>query len=253
MLDDLGDFAAACAGNTRCYLYNNGFRSFTASEMFCPQCGDARRMTITPIWVRSFEYPNGPTTRDQFISYLQNTIHEMHCVQCGTAFTAVGYKGPEGMSLAVFPTVYGGARTPNTPDGVAFYLDQAQRAKNVGAYSAAVAMYRGALEQFLFQQGFQKGMLANKINELVQAVKDGKAPKWAMEIDDKFLTVLKDLGNGSIHPNDGDITKQAALDNSLVDLLGVVFQSVLYYAYEVKAKGNAALAELQKRAAMLKK
>ena len=61
----------------------------------------------------------------------------------------------------VLPNRTGGLAMPNTPEGVAFYLDQAAKSHSVGANSAAIAMYRGALEHLLFQQGYKTGMLAN--------------------------------------------------------------------------------------------
>ena len=42
-------------------------------------------------------------------------------------FTLVIYVGDTGPRLAIFPSVEGGLSTPNTPNGVRYYLDQAAR------------------------------------------------------------------------------------------------------------------------------
>lgn len=113
----------------------------------------------------------------------------------------MGQGGPE---LAVLQSCRGGLTTPQTPPAVAYYLDQAQRAQSVSARSAAVAMYRPALEHLLYEQGYKKGMLGTKLTDLEKDIAAGTAPKWAAELDTEFLALLKELGNASIHPNDGE-------------------------------------------------
>ena len=95
----------------------------------------------------------------------------MTCVQCDTLFTGLVYVGPDGKNLAVLPSTYGGLTTPHTPTGVAYYLDQAQRSRSVGANSAAVTMFRAAFDHLLFEQGFQKGMCGQKLAELEASCK----------------------------------------------------------------------------------
>jgi len=173
-----------------------------------------------------FLKPHGTTPDPPILAMLA-------CVQCDTNFTAVLYQGPEGKSLAVLPSTYGGLTTPHTPIGVAYYLDQAQRAKAVGVHSAAVAMFRGALEHLLFEQGFQKGMCGTKLSDLEAAVKAGTAPKWALELDAEFLQVMKKLGDGAIHPGDGNVENQKVLDSGLLAQLTHTFQMLLFSIYEL--------------------
>jgi hypothetical protein len=175
----------------------------------------------------------------------------LHCVQCDTIFTTVLYQGPGGPALAVLPSTHGGLTTPHTPAGVGYYLDQAQRAHAVGANSAAVAMFRGALEHLLFEQGFKTGMCGKKLLDLEAAIKAGTAPKWASELDTEFLEVMKQLGDGSIHPNDGDIKRQQVLDSELIAKVGHTFQMLLFLIYEVPLKKADRLAAL--KAAVIKK
>jgi hypothetical protein len=132
----------------------------------------------------------------------------------------------------LFTQSLGGLTTPHTPEGVAYYLDQAFRAQSVAAHSAAVAMYRAALEQLLFEQGFQRGMLREKIAALEKAVEAGTAPRWANDLDAEYLKVMKDLGNIAIHPNDGDIGRQGALDHDLIAHIMATFSELLASVYE---------------------
>jgi hypothetical protein len=46
-------------------------------------------------------------------------------------------------------------------------------------------------------------------------------------VDIAYLTVMKQLGDGAIHPNDGDISKQAELDKGLISLVKDTFQTLL--------------------------
>lgn len=188
--------------------------------------------------------PDGATDNPPVLAILT-------CVQCDTLFTAVLYRGPEGKSLAVLPSTYGGLTTPHTPKGVAYYLDQAQRAKAVGANSAAVAMFRGALEHLLFEQGFKLGMSGKKLTDLEAAVKAGTAPKWAQELDGEFLQVMKQLGDGAIHPNDGNVAGQKVLDGDLIAKLTHTFQMLLFVIYELPHEKQKRLEGL--RAGIIKK
>lgn len=200
---------------------DSGVTVENAGTLHCPQCGDYRR-----VHMYIFLKLSNSDAKPPLLAILK-------CVQCDTTFTAVLYKGPEGLSLAVLPSTYGGLTTPHTPAGVAYYLDQAQRARAVGANSAAVAMFRGALEHLLFEQGFKLGMCGTKLKDLEAAVKAGTAPKWALELDGEFLQVMKQLGDGAIHPNDGNIDDQKVLDGDLIAKLTHTFQMLLFIIYEL--------------------
>lgn len=221
------------------YLKDQDHSYRNVGELHCPTCGDARRMDVAVCYKPSGSSVDTPN------------LFVMTCVQCDTTFTALVYQGPEGMSLAVLPSTWGGLTTPHTPPGVAYYLDQAQRSKSVGANSAAVAMFRGALEHLLFDQGFKKGMCGQKLADLEAAIKASTAPKWAYELDGEFLTVMKQLGDGAIHPNDGNIGAQYKLDNQLLAHVAHTFQMLLYLIYEVPQQKQKRLDAL--KAGIIKK
>lgn len=210
-------------------------------ELYCAKCGDLRRMRVNGLYnchVNAFAAP-------RLFSY--------QCLQCGSMFTAMIYNGAEGETLIVLPSHRGGLTTPHTADGVSYYLDQASKAQSVGANSAAIAMFRGALEQLLFEQGFTKGMLGTKLADLENAIKAGSAPKWAMELDTDFLDVMKELGNGAIHPNDGDIAKQSHLDNDLVEQVKATFHMLLLLVYEFPKQKQDRLNMLKAKVSQMKK
>ncbi len=222
-------------------------------EMYCPKCGDTRRMYVLPISTPLIRKSQKLNMAAPTITQLVPSLFSYVCVQCDTQFTALIYQGPDGPTLAVLPSRRGGLTTPHTPPGVAYYLDQAHKSRSVGANSAAVSMYRGALEHLLFEQGYKTGMLGQKIASLLDAIQKGTAPKWAAELDTDFIEVLKDLGNGSIHPNDGDVTKQAALDNVLLALVNETFQMLLFLVCESPYKKQDMLTTLRTKAQVLKK
>jgi hypothetical protein len=232
-LDEIGVFVRAAAFKAADFKYER------VGILHCPKCGDQRRMDMFMRYTLSSKADTAPI------------LATLHCVQCDTSFTAVMYQGPGGHALAVLPSTYGGLTTPHAAPGVAYYLDQAQRAHSVGANSAAVTMFRGALEHLLFEQGFQKGMCGQKLKDLETAITNKTAPKWAYELDTEFLTVMKQLGDGSIHPNDGDVTKQAVLDNELIAKIRHTFEQLLFLVYELPLKKQERLLAL--RAAVIKK
>jgi hypothetical protein len=148
--------------------------------------------------------------------------------------------------------VRGGLRTPNTPEEVAFYLDQASRAEAAGARSAAIAMYRGALEQLFFERGYKRGTLNDKILKLEEVIRKGTADKWALDLDADELRVIKDLGNRAIHPNDGDVSRQSKLDAEALAATRSLFGSLLLNVYEIPRIRNERLRSLKATASSLK-
>jgi hypothetical protein len=196
---------------------------------YCVSCAGKRRVAIQCLhWPLEMVAKSVPLERasEQFSG---PTLFEMTCVQCRTQHTALVHDGPEGFEVAIFSKERGGLSTPNAPTEVAYYLDQAHRAESVGALSAAAAMYRSALEMLLHKEGYANGMLAKKITDLLA---DSKPPAWRDQIDSAYLDALKQIGNAAIHPNDGDITKQAALDRELLIALRAVFAELLDTIYE---------------------
>lgn len=178
------------------------------------------------------------------------TLFLASCRQCNTKLTIIVYAGPDGPDVAILWSVRGGLRTPATPAGVTYYLDQAARCEALGARSAAVAMYRGALEQLLHEQGY-KGMLNAKITALEKNLTDKTGPDWIHRLKPDFLRVLKDLGNGAIHPNDGDITRQQAFDTELLIGVRVTMEMLLELVYEQPGRDARLLQRLQTSAAMV--
>jgi len=178
-------------------------------QIHCSSCGDSRRVYIselyTPIRFSNIKHWQPAHAKAQ----LSPSLLTYECVQCSAKFTALIYKGPSGPELAISPETYGGLSTPNTADSVKYYLDQAaHRSQSVGAFSAAIAMYRGALDNLLFDQGFEEGTCGIKLKHLEAKKGKGSAPKWADEINPNRLKVLKKLGDGAIHPNDGNVENQ---------------------------------------------
>lgn len=227
--------------------------SMRAGDLYCPACGDSRKMFITPIHTAPESKHLGLNLAGEIDKQLVPSLFIYSCVQCDTKFTAIIYNSATGPALAVLQSCHGGLTTPHTPKGVAFYLDQAHKAQSVGANSASIAMFRGALEHLLFEQGYKKGMLGEKVRKLLDDIDSKTAPKWASELEIDFLKILKDLGNGSIHPNDGNVKKQAVLDNKLIVQVKAAFQMLLYLIYEVPFKKTELLSSLKVKANILKK
>jgi hypothetical protein len=112
-------------------------------------------------------------------------------------------------------------------------------------------MFRGALEHLLFEQGFKDGMCGKKLKDLEAAVKAGTAPKWAQELDGEFLQVMKQLGEGAIHPGDGNVDNQKVLDGELIAKLTHTFHMLLFMIYELPHEKQKRLDHL--RAGIIKK
>lgn len=177
---------------------------------------------------------------------------EYKCNQCELILISILHKTVDGYSLVVFPINADRNRKSYIPENVAYYLDQANRAKSSGANSAAVAMYRAALEMILFERGY-KGMLNEKINAFESYKKSEKASSWARDLDPNHMKITKELGNAAIHPNDGDHKKQSLLDAQLIVNMDALFEHLLYVIYEVENRKNESIKKLQKANEEMKK
>lgn len=225
-------------------------------QIYCPVCNDYRKVDFKPEYSplkRQMMAGMGINIKPDIQKKIVPSLFIYTCPQCNTDFTAVIYKSSNKSALAIIPSSTSRKGDKNVPVAVAYYLDQAYKAHAIGANSAAVAMFRGALEQIMFEQGYQKGMLGGKIEALKKDVNSGTAPKWAMDLDIEYLKVLKELGDGSIHPNNGDIKKQKAIDTSLITNVKEVFQQLLALVYEIPTSKGKQLSRLQAKANILKK
>jgi hypothetical protein len=254
MLDNLDDFIAACVENSGSFAAARSDRPtyFGARDLYCPACGGPRRMAVAVLYrkrmtteaVGSLNLVD--TSTEAIAAQLAPALIVFTCVQCHTTFTGILFMGAGGYELAVFPTVHGGLATPHTPKPVAYYLDQAQRAQSVGANSAAVAMYRAALEQLLYEQGYTARGAGPKIAALQKAIDERTAPRWARDLRPEYLTVIKKLGDAAIHPGEGDVEGQAALDNALLRQLQITFSELLQVVYEREREEQERLEALQR-------
>jgi Domain of unknown function (DUF4145) len=261
-MHNLGHHTTLCHALNECYdTLGNGPQ--VLGEMHCPKCGGNRRMAVQILHASGdlghrLAPKYGPSqSKDRPILYPGKILPSLllyKCTQCDTRFTVVVYEGRPGEPhIAIFPSVSGGLATPHTPTNIAYYLDQAQRAGSVTANSAAICMYRAALEHLLFEKGFVKGMLDAKIKELEEQIIAGTPPVWARDLDTEYLRVMKELGNAAIHVNGGDITKQAVFDDCLLVRVEMTFQGLLDLAYEEPIRRIANLSALKSVAASVKK
>ncbi len=217
-----------------------------AGHLFCPTCGGPRKMLLRALYV-PVNFPETPPPRapemfgtrpvDPHVHPLEAiapSFFSLMCSQCSALFTlAVVHRDGREQAL-VLPEGPGGIGTPRTPDSVRYYLEQAHLSRAVGAFGAAVAMYRAALEHLLFAEGYKERMLGPKIRQLEEAVEAGTAPTWARDLDPEYWNVIGRLGNAVIHPNEGDIgPKRRAVDGALVLEVDELFGEILEAAYEL--------------------
>jgi hypothetical protein len=255
VLDSIDDFIRECVRHSGAFSHGTVPRTFpTEGDLYCPKCGGPRRMRVlvrwpvreaSPIPVAQNSVNLVDTSTDAIAEQLTPMAFTLVCVQCSTIFTALLFRGPEKFEIAVFPSVRGGLSTPHTGAGVAYYLDQAQRSESAGAFSAAMGMYRSALEHLLFEQGYTMKMLGPKITALETALAAGSAPRWARDLDPQFLKVLNRLANAALHPGDGDVSRQEALDSALIQSVKVTFAELLLLVYEREHATRDRLQELE--------
>lgn len=254
MIDTLAQFRQTISDKNKLKFLYDGMRLLPdgyVDEQFCPCCGGIRKCELSNITDKNYFIFNKTDT----VSFKNQLpyVYKARCLQCEHESVLVIYEAAGQKEMAVLHDTYGGCVTPNTPVEVKYYIDQAYRSRSVGAYSAAMTMYRSALEWVMFEQGYKNGMLGNKIGDLQNDIANGKAPKWAMEINTDFLAAIKEIGNGAIHTNGGDITKQQQIDKDLMEVVDIVFAELLDKIYEQPSRSNQNLTRLQQVVAQIKK
>jgi hypothetical protein len=211
---------------------------------YCARCGGSRRMRlvahddrcahVNPRRLeqtrRTLEELNAKHDPLAFAIGVPPPVFTAACLQCQCRMSLVVDAGPPSQVI-VFGARARGLATVHTPDGVAFYLDQAYRARTRGAHTAATAMHRAALEQFLHGQGFGSGTLAARIDAAIAA-----DPPWVHQLDEELMHALRALGNRAVHVGAGDLSQQAALDRQLVEDAEHLFIDVLDEVYEMPAR-----------------
>src|SRR5665213_3516150 len=153
-LDTLEGFIQRCIKNSA--IFGQANLGFEARSIYCPSCGDLRRVSIKCLYYAA--QSRGLNLAGDWrtvAAQLTPSLFKLTCVECKTSFTSMVYQGPKGPDVVFLCSHTAGLTTPNTPPAVAYYLDQAYRSESVGARSAAVAMFRGALDHLLFEQGYK--------------------------------------------------------------------------------------------------
>lgn len=222
--------------------------SFRAGNVYCAKCGDYRRVEARPLSIPSkvdallesrTPRPFGPSLsprgveRDEFLAALAKASYQLNLLVCDAEFYLTVFNGPTGIEILILSSSLGGLGTPHTPLNVSYYLDQAHRAAGVGANSAAVSMYRSAVEMILHQQGYIQKMLGPKVAAVQLDKTNGSGPVWIGRVDVAVLDVLGRLGNAAVHPNNGDVAAQALLDSKLLFDIQEAIRVVLQEIYEI--------------------
>jgi hypothetical protein len=223
---------------------------------YCPSCGNIRRMRLVALfwkerWAKGVIATfHGPSVSETAIKRPLPSLFIALCLQCESRLSLVVYPGPEGVRLVALPEAYGGLSTSNTPDGVKYYLDQAERANSVGALSAAIVMYRSALEHLLHEQGFTDGMVGKRLEALE---KTANPPSWRDQLHPDYLRVVNSLANAAVHANNGDVSQQAVFEEQLLREVRELFAELLDLVYERQAKTAGRLARLQAAASSVQR
>jgi hypothetical protein len=167
----------------------------------CPNCGGA---------ITSFEHrvqgnelgvtirPLTPPREIDMRAYVQIVYHLLRCAGCGTGGLAEvladnrGYQN--GTLLEFFPRTIDALTIPKAvPSGVQSEFREAELCASVGAWRAGSSLLRSALEKTLRANGYDKGSLADRID---QAAADGTitAARSKRAHDD-----IRVLGNDILH------------------------------------------------------
>ncbi|MBX9950213.1 MAG: hypothetical protein K2Y39_13680 [Candidatus Obscuribacterales bacterium] len=223
-----------------------------AGTMYCPNCFEYSGMKLEKLYFNKTvgqeiiaelcrEDSIGPGVRAKLPEYTNPALVRLSCVNCQNIFYGLIYKTEKAPALVIVSVRGGGIATPNTSALVAYYLEQAYKAQAATAFSAALAMYRAALDQILEDKGYD-GSLPAKLTKLADEQKNNTMPPWAKRLNSEILTVLKDICNRHVHPS--ELAVLQALDAEFMSKIQRIFSGLLSAAYEQETRQTAAKAKL---------
>jgi len=214
--------------------------------MYCPTCSEYCGMKVTPLFfhgtigqtlLKHQHAPHEPMPDQNSVP----SLFRYECVNCPTLFWVLLYYGNSAPRLAIFPSKSGGISTKLTPPDVSYYVDQAYKAQMVSAYSAAMGMYRAALEKLLQEHGFT-GKLPAMFAQLESNKKSGNAPKWAHRLNIEALKLTKEIADSQMHAN--EIEQLKALSPHFMNQVQANFIYLLHVVYEEEPRQQATKSRL---------
>jgi Fe-S oxidoreductase len=194
--------------------------------MYCHKCSEDCLMDVEVLHFKNTigsALVRATHTATQYDSY-EPSLFEYACVNCSSIFYALLYSTDKEPILAILPNKAGGMSTPKTPPHVKYYIDQAYTTQLVGAYSAAMSMYRSAWEQLLEQQKI------SGVPDLLHRKKNKQAPQWINRLKPKAFEIIKTIANSHTHANKLDRLK--ALSPEFMDQVQSTFRYLLHIVYE---------------------
>jgi hypothetical protein len=260
LLDVLIDSPALLGGIMRVVLASSSSLSrdnIGYGSLLCNQCGDLRRASLECLHVMQIDA--GDIDRNNITESVRRaaigSFYQYTCLQCQARSFAVVYKGRGGLSLAVLSEDCN--RGPSRmPQLLSMYLEQARLARAAGAFVAAIAMYRSALEVLLEDHGYRQGSLGGprgKIAVLESQLETGECPTWARDLGVEYFNIIRHLGNASVHAAGRDPSAYTELDVDMCNDVEQLFELIVYLAYNADSRREETIKELMKRTQRFKR
>jgi hypothetical protein len=239
-VDSLSEFAKVLLAHRKDLFTQPKESGYVQVEhLYCSsaECGGFRRAMLdfegaVPANGLKEAFEQGGLTAEVLLDTITPALFTLSCLQCDAEYTVVIYRRDKKPSLIILPSMGRGIGSPHTPAGVAYYLDQAARSHSSGANTAAIGMFRSAVEWILEEHGYSQRMLGPKLQALENDAKTGTAPVWVGQLQPDVLPVLKNLGNTATHTNEGDISKQDAMDADVYRATEACLLEIVEFAYE---------------------
>lgn len=222
-------------------------------KVYCPVCARDNRFSISPEFVSMNERftESYPLTRAPIWTSIAQNLKDFvgsqfsfSCATCNSKARSLVHPVGGKIENLVFFETRGSVATNNTPEAVKHYLEQAHLSFSVKCHSAAQAMYRTALDALLYHEGYQTGMVGNKIAALEADMAKGTAKEWTRGLLVPYMKIIKDLGNSTLHIG-ADINKEKSITDGDILAIEEVFKILVDEVFEKPHIANEKLSKLQ--------
>lgn len=173
--------------------------------------------------------------------YTYENASVLRCMGCGSAVISISidsvgtsHDWKPGETFFYYPPLGAGTLDPSVPEKINSLFDEGQRCLSVGAFRAAVVMFRGALAEFVQEKGStnaqgQKDLFRRLEVMFEEGALHPSLVDWARSI--------RVLGNAGAHPEKYDpVTKEEA------HAIAALARELIKVEYEVPAQMERARA-----------
>ena len=221
---------------------------------YCPKCGNNTFGAIRPLRDQNdllslFNYTIGQDLHTfneyqydeamiatTYTGSVKVLIHT--CRQCNNESIIVHHQLEKTATVSIIHCVNSLSLPPAVPEVVNFFYSEANKAKGSSAFCASMAMFRACVESILIDLEISGKTLKDRIQNIPP--EDSRL----RDLDAKYMDIIRQLGNISVHPNDNNIEILKKITAESIRIVQLAVYSLIDTVYIQPEKKMKEIADL---------